>query len=168
MRDENVGESNQSGPLSGRARWWRHHEKHPLLPSRIATDPQSRLVQFAFVVSAALIVLAPYIAGAQAPQRVYRVAHLSTAGRTSDGAPPRPLRDSLRELGYLEGQNLVYEARFAEGKVDRLPGLAAELAALKVDVIVAQGRPAVVAAKQATSTIQLSSPLPPATPWRPG
>jgi putative ABC transport system substrate-binding protein len=156
MRDENVGESNQSRHLSGfRARWWRHREKHRLLPNRIATHPQSRLLQLASVVSAALIVLAPCIAGAQASQRVYRVAHLSTAGRTSDGAPPRPLRDSLRELGYLEGQNLVYEARFAEGKVDRLPGLAAELAALKVDVIVTQGRPAVVAAKQATSTIPI-------------
>jgi putative tryptophan/tyrosine transport system substrate-binding protein len=89
------------------------------------------------------------------PQKVYRVAHLSTAGRTPDGAPPRALRMSLQRLGYVEGRNVVYEARFAEGKVDRLPALAAELVALSADVIVAQGRPAVVAARQATSIIPI-------------
>lgn len=155
MSDENVDEPDQGRRLSGFTARWRHRERHRLLPDRTATGPQLRLLQFAFVVSAALIAFAPCIAGAEAPQKVYRVAHLSTAGRTSDGAPPRPLREGLRELGYFEGQNVVYEARFAEGKVDRLPGLAAELVALKIDVIVAQGRPAVVAAKQATSTIPI-------------
>jgi putative ABC transport system substrate-binding protein len=110
---------------------------------------------FALVLTALLILLAPDLGDAQPLSKVYRVAHLSTAGRTTDGAPPRPLREGLRELGYIEGQNVVYEARFAEGKVDRLPALAAELLALKVDIIVAQGRPAVVAAKQATSTVPI-------------
>jgi putative ABC transport system substrate-binding protein len=105
-------------------------------------------------VALALVLGAP-LAVAQAPSKVYRVAHLSTAGRTPDGMPPRPLREGLRDLGYVEGQNVVYEARFAEGKVDRLPGMAAELVTLKVDVIVAQGRPAVVAAKTATRTIPI-------------
>jgi len=114
--------------------------------------PRSGPFQFAVVVSIVFMVVAPYLADAQAPPKVHRVAHLSTGGRTSDGAPPRLLRDGLRELGYVEGQNIVYEARFAEGRVEQLPGLDAELVALKVDVIVAQGRPAVVAAKQATST----------------
>jgi putative ABC transport system substrate-binding protein len=113
------------------------------------------IIRVAFVVCAALIALTPCVAGAQAPERVYRVAHLSTAGRTPDDAPPRPLREALRELGYVEGRNVAFEARFAEGRVDRLAGLAADLVALKVDVIVAQGRPAVVAAKQATSTIPI-------------
>ena len=99
--------------------------------------------------------LAPSKAAAQTPQKVYRVAHLSTAGRTPDGAAPRALRMSLQRLAYVEGRNVVYEARFAEGKVDRLPALAAELVALKADVIVAQGRPAVVAAQQATSIIPI-------------
>jgi putative ABC transport system substrate-binding protein len=62
---------------------------------------------------------------------------------------------SLQRLAYVEGRNVVYEARFAEGKVDRLPALAAELVALKADVIVAQGRPAVAAAQQATSIIPI-------------
>jgi putative tryptophan/tyrosine transport system substrate-binding protein len=102
-----------------------------------------------------IIGLAPCVAEAQLSQKAYRVAHFSTAGRTPDGAPPRLLRDALRELGYIEGQNIFYEARFAEGKVDQLPGLVAELLALKVDLIVAQGRPAVLAAKQATSTVPI-------------
>lgn len=113
------------------------------------------VIRVAFVVCAALIALTPCVAGAQAPERVYRIAHLSTAGRTPDGAPPRPLREGLRELGYVEGRNVVFETRFAEGRVDWLAGLAADLVALKVDVIVAQGRPAVVAAKHATSTIPI-------------
>jgi len=102
-----------------------------------------------------LVAVSLYAANAQTPQKPHRVAHLSTAGRTADGAPPRPLRDGLRDLGYIEGQTVVYEARFAEGKVDRLPELAAQLLLLGVDIIVAQGRPAVVAAKQATSVIPI-------------
>jgi putative ABC transport system substrate-binding protein len=74
------------------------------------------------------------------------------------------LRQRLRELGYLEGQNITFESRFGEGKPDRLPGLAAELVALKVDVIVTSGTPASLAAKQATRTIpivmaQLADPV---------
>jgi putative ABC transport system substrate-binding protein len=61
----------------------------------------------------------------------------------------------LRGLGYVEGQNIAYEARFAEGKVERLPDLAAELIRLKVDVIVAQGGAATEAARRATSTIPI-------------
>ena len=111
-----------------------------------------RVCRVALILSLAIAVLDPRVVAGQAPTKLYRVGHLSTAGRTPDGGPPRPLRDGLRELGCIEGQHVVYEARFAEGKVERLPGLAADLLALKVDVIVAQGRPAVVAAKQATST----------------
>jgi putative ABC transport system substrate-binding protein len=98
---------------------------------------------------------APFLAAAQPSQKVFRVGHLSAGGRTPDGAPPGPLREGLRGLGYVEGQNVAYEARFAEGKTERLPALAAELVRLKIDVIVATGGPAAVAAKQATSTIPI-------------
>jgi putative ABC transport system substrate-binding protein len=64
-------------------------------------------------------------------------------------------RDGLRELGYVEGQNINLEPRWAEGQHDRLPGLAAELVRLKVDVIVAAATPASRAAKAATSTIPI-------------
>jgi ABC-type uncharacterized transport system substrate-binding protein len=88
---------------------------------------------------------------------------------TSSPSPARvrlldTLRATLRELGYLEGQNIAFESRFAEGKIDRLTGLAAELVGLKVDVIVTSGTPASLAAKQATGTIpivmaQLADPV---------
>src|SRR5262252_6097791 len=55
----------------------------------------------------------------QLPQKIFRVGHLSSGGRTPDGAPPAPLREGLRGLGYVEGKNIAYEARFAEGTVDR-------------------------------------------------
>lgn len=117
---------------------------------------QSLLVRSAFIVSAALGMLAaPFLAAAQPSQRVLRVGHLAAGGRTPDGAPPGPLREGLRGLGYVEGQNVAYEARFAEGKMGRLPDLAAELVRLKMDVIVTQGGQATAAAKRATSTIPI-------------
>ncbi len=107
------------------------------------------IVRCAIVVSvAAGMLAAPFLAASQPPQKLFRVGHLSAGGRTPDGAPPGPLRESLRGLGYVEGQNVAYEARFAEGKVERLPGLAADLVRLKIDVIVAQGGPAAEAAKR--------------------
>jgi len=65
------------------------------------------------------------------------------------------LRQRLRELGYLEGQNAAFESRFGEGQPDRLPRLAAELIGLKADVIVTSGTPATQAAKQAPRTIPI-------------
>jgi putative tryptophan/tyrosine transport system substrate-binding protein len=91
----------------------------------------------------------------QSPPKAFRIGHLSTGSRTPDGGPPGPFRERLRALGYVERQNIVYEVRFAEGEMERLSALAAELVQLKVDVIVTQGGPATLAAKQATSTIPI-------------
>jgi ABC-type uncharacterized transport system substrate-binding protein len=119
-------------------------------------DLRSLIVRSALIVSVALGMLAaPFLAASQPPPKVYRIGHLGAGGRTPDGAPPGPLREGLRGLGYVEGRNVAYETRFAEGKMERLPELAAELVRLKVDVIVAQGGLAVVAAKQVTSTIPI-------------
>jgi putative tryptophan/tyrosine transport system substrate-binding protein len=98
---------------------------------------------------------APPITFAQTTQKVFRVGLLSGAGRTPDGNAPGLFRESLRGLGYLEGRNIAYEARFAEGDAERLPGLAAELVGLKVDVIATLGGPATAAAKGATSRIPI-------------
>jgi putative tryptophan/tyrosine transport system substrate-binding protein len=116
----------------------------------------SRIARLTLIASVAVGTLAvPFLAASQPAQKVFRVGHLSAAGRTPDGAPPRPLREMLRGLGYVEGQNIVYEARFAEAKVERLPDMAAELVRLRVDVLVTQGGASTAAAKQATSTIPI-------------
>jgi len=116
----------------------------------------SPIARLTLIGSVAVALLAmPFPAASQPAQKVFRVGHVAAGGRTTDGAPPRPLRDTLRGLGYIEGQNIVYEARFAEGKVERLPDMVAELIRLKVDVLVAQGGAVTAVAKQATSTIPI-------------
>ena len=119
-------------------------------------DLRSLIVRSAVMVSVALFMLAaPFLAASQPATKAFRIGHLVAGGRTPDGGPPGPLREALRALGYVEGQNVVYEVRFAEGRMERLPGLAAELVRLRVDVLVAQGGQAQVAAKEATSTIPI-------------
>ena len=79
------------------------------------------------------------IAEAQQPTKVPRIGYLSTTSPSANVARIEAFRQGLRELGYIEGKNIVIEYRYAEGKLDRLPALAAELVRLKVDVIVASG-----------------------------
>jgi putative ABC transport system substrate-binding protein len=104
---------------------------------------------------AAGMLAAPLLAVSQPVQKIFRVGYLAIGGRTPDGAPPVQLREALRSLGYVEGKNVTYEARFAEGRADRLPDLTGELIRLKVDIIATNGGPATLAAKQATSTIPI-------------
>ena len=95
------------------------------------------------------------IAQAQQPKRVPRIGFLSGVSPSTNPARPEAFRQGLRELGYVEGKNIVIEYRFAEGKIDRLRELAAELVNLKVDVIVTAAPPPTRAAKQATVTIPI-------------
>jgi putative ABC transport system substrate-binding protein len=101
--------------------------------------------------------LAPFrITDAQQAKKIPRIGFLSfVATASSPGPNVEAFRQGLRDLGYVEGQNIVIEYRFAEGKENRLPDLAAELVRLKVDIIVAQSTETVVAAKNATSTIPI-------------
>ncbi len=101
------------------------------------------------------LLAAPLGTEAQPAQKVYRLGYLGAGGRPPDGNPPGVLRQTLQELGYVDGKNVVYTGRWAEGKMDRLPDMAAELVAQKVDVIVTQGALAGVAAKAASSTIPI-------------
>jgi putative ABC transport system substrate-binding protein len=80
------------------------------------------------------------IAQAQQPGKIPRIAYLSSRDRASDSARSEAVRLGLRELGYVEGQNLTIEYRYAQGSRARLPELAAELALLKVDLIVIAGK----------------------------
>ena len=92
----------------------------------------------------------------QQPKKVPRIGYLSTADPATESARSEAIRLALRELGYIEGQNIAIEYRYAEGKLDRLPELAAELVRLKVDIIVvAGGDTAIRAAKNATKTIPI-------------
>src|SRR5215471_16588700 len=104
----------------------------------------------------AIILTIIHLAEAQQPKKIYRIGYLSNADAATDSARAEGIRLALRELGYIEGQNIVIEYRFAEGKVDRAPELAAELVRLKVDIIVvASGDPWIRAAKNATKTIPI-------------
>ena len=80
-----------------------------------------------------------FSAGAQQPTKVPRIGYLSARDRVSDSARSEAVRLGLRELGYIEGQNIAVEYRYAEGKRERFPALAAEMVRLKVDIIVAAG-----------------------------
>ena len=79
------------------------------------------------------------VAQAQQPKRVARIGYLSAFDAATESARSEPFRLALRELGYIERQNIATEYRYAEGKFDRFPELAAELVRLKVDIIVAAG-----------------------------
>jgi putative tryptophan/tyrosine transport system substrate-binding protein len=93
---------------------------------------------------------------AQQPKKVSRLGYLSPVDAATDSARAEGIRLALRELGYIDGQNIAIEYRYAEGKRDRAPELAAELVRLKVDVIVVAGGPVwVQAAKNATKTIPI-------------
>ena len=96
-----------------------------------------------------------FAADAQQPTKVPRIGYLSSADPASESARSEPFRLALRELGYIDGQNISTEYRYSEGKNDRLPELAAELVRLKVDIIVTGGVPLVRAAKNATKTIPI-------------
>jgi len=98
----------------------------------------------------------PLLGEAQPSGTVARIGLLNAFVLPSDGeAVWRPFLQALRELGWVEGRNLALESRYAEGKLERLPGLATELVRLRVDVIASGTIPALVAAKQATTSIPI-------------
>src|SRR5687767_2076704 len=106
------------------------------------------------------ILAAPLTLEAQQPAKVYRVGFLSLLPQEQALSHIKALHEGLRGLGYIEGQNIILEYRFADGTAERLPGLVAELIHLKVDIIVTGfGTLSALAAKQATSTTLLFSVL---------
>jgi len=110
----------------------------------------------AFVTGLGAVLAAPRGAGAQQSGKIWRIGFLGEGPSVSD--PGRPLFAHiarLRELGYVEGQNLVIEYRYAEGRPERLRRLAAELVTLQVDLIVTPGTQETLALKAATSTIPI-------------
>src|SRR5207249_4497422 len=108
------------------------------------------------VLVAVTLLAVAVIAEAQQPKKVPRIGYLSPLEPASESTRSEGIQLALRELGYIEGQNIAIEYRYAEGKLDRLPELAAELVRLKVDIIVVAGGVIPIrAAKNATKTIPI-------------
>ena len=108
-----------------------------------------------FLILALGIVWAPLAADAQQPGKVARIGYLGGASPSVAAGGLEVFRKGLRDLGYVEGRNVVIEYRYAEGKFERLPDLAAELVRLKVDLIVAAATPPALAAQKATTSIPI-------------
>jgi putative ABC transport system substrate-binding protein len=109
-----------------------------------------------FISGAVAVLAAPLAAEAQQAGKVYRIGLLDYgASNPSSAARWKALREQLRELGYVEGQNVVFEPRWGDGQVARLPGLAAALVGIKVDIVVTATSEAARAVKQATSSIPI-------------
>src|SRR5688572_865924 len=112
-----------------------------------------QLVRLICCASLALLLILYSFSEAQQPMP--RIAYLSVLSPASDRTRSEAFREGLRELGYVDGQNISIEARYAEGDLKRLPGLAGELVSLKPEVIVAGGSTAIGAMKKATKTIPI-------------
>jgi len=101
-------------------------------------------------------VLAPLASDAQQPAKIALIGVLTTGSPPSEAQQrPRPFRQALRELGWIDGQNIAFESRYAVEQLDRFPDLATELVRLRPDVIVTTGTPALRAAQQATTTVPI-------------
>ena len=111
--------------------------------------------QIAVLALCAVLSALGFAAEAQQSKKVPRIGMVLSGSLGSDTSGNDAFKQGLQELGHVEGQNIVIEYRYAEGKLDRLPSLVAELARVKVDVIVVQGTEPALAAKQHTSTIPI-------------
>jgi putative ABC transport system substrate-binding protein len=106
-------------------------------------------------IAALAIFLAASPADAQQPPKIPRIGRLSPSNPSADAPMRAGLQQGLRDHGWVEGQNIVIEYRYAEGKLDRFPELAAEVVGLKVDLILAASTAGALAAKRATATIPI-------------
>jgi putative tryptophan/tyrosine transport system substrate-binding protein len=128
------------------------------LKSKACPEPCRRIQNRKLVGIVALAVacaMCGAVVEAQQPAKIPRIGFLIARSPSANAPRIEAFRQGLRELGYVEGKNIVIEWRFWEGKADRLPGLAAELVRLKVDIIVTGGATNTRAAKEATSTIPI-------------
>jgi ABC-type uncharacterized transport system substrate-binding protein len=114
-----------------------------------------RKVGWLSILVAAAVLTFAVIAHAQQPGKIFRIGYLFNSTASGSASLVDAFRQELSKLGWIEGKNIAFEYRFAEGKTERLPELAADLVRLKVDLIVASAPPSVSAAKNATSAIPI-------------
>src|SRR5215467_7377442 len=112
-----------------------------------------RTISVCLLIAALLLTVS--IAEAQQPKKVPRIGYVSQSSANDPGLGLTAFRQGLRDIGYVEGKNILVEYRYAENKLDRVPNLVDELVQLKVDVLVVTTRRAIIAAKQATKTIPI-------------
>ena len=126
---------------------------------RAGSEPRRRIQNRKLVGLFALVVtlaMCGAVADAQQPKKVSRIGYLSVSDPATESTRSEAIRQALRDLGYVEGHNIAIEYRYAEGKLDRFPELAAELVRLRVDIIVvAGGNTLIRAAKNTTTTIPI-------------
>ena len=125
------------------------------LPRACRAEPNRTIRNLRWLALGTMLLALSFSVEAQQPKKVPRIGLLISASTTETAPYIEAFRQSLRELGYTEGKNIILEIRGAGAKYDRLPDIAAELVALKVDIIVAGGTPAVRFAMKATSTIPI-------------
>ncbi|HLN84908.1 MAG TPA: ABC transporter substrate-binding protein, partial [Candidatus Limnocylindrales bacterium] len=114
---------------------------------------QQKITRRAFC---SMLLALPFPARAQQPKKIPRIGYISSVDSARESTRAEAIRQTLRELGYIEGQTIAIEYRYAEGKRDRFPELAAEMVRLKVDIILAAGGiPVARAAKTASRTIPI-------------
>ncbi len=123
-----------------------------MIPSKLRQIMKQKFIGIALC---AMLFTLSLPAQAQQPARIHRIGILSPVSGSVFSARVEAFRQRLRELGYVEGKNIVIEYRYAEGKSERLPDLVAELVRLKVDIIVTIGPGATLAAKKASGTIPI-------------
>jgi len=132
--------------------------------NKLTNEAQMKKAAVPILVAVILLTVA-VVTEAQEPKKVARIGYLVSSDPINEFPRSEGIRQALRELGYIEGQNIAIEYRYAEGKLDRLSELATELVRLKVDVILATGgTTAIREAKKATKTIPIvmgSSPIDP-------
>jgi putative ABC transport system substrate-binding protein len=125
------------------------------LGNRHQATGNSKKAKILGVALCGLLLALSSFAQAQQAAKVPRIGFLAGVSPSAISARMAAFRQGLRELGYVEGKNVVIESRYAEENLDRLPALAAELVRLKVDIIITGGPPAIRSAKEATSTIPI-------------
>jgi putative ABC transport system substrate-binding protein len=121
-------------------------------------NPKSKIQNLKWAALFTIVVLlvgCAAMAEAQQPVKIPRIGYLASVPLSTHSPRTEAFRQGLRELGYVEGKNIVIEWRYAEGKLDRLPTLAAELVRLKVDIMVTAGPTPTRAAKESTTTIPI-------------